>query len=287
MWGVFGNPASGGGRGLQLKNEVIKSLTTRDISFQDLSADNPAAAIQNLQSVFDRGLKGLIVVGGDGTVNMAVQYLAKSEIPLAVIPAGTGNDFARTLGLNLKRPVSNLETYLSERPIWIDLGMVGGRYFTQILSTGFDSLVNERANSIQIIKGRMKYNISIALELLKFQPKSYKFRVDQVSFESKAMLIAVANGKSYGGGMLISPNSRPNDGLLDVMIVGPVSKLEFLKVFPKVYSGEHVNHPAVKFLSGMQVEIESDAIAYADGERIGPLPVKVEMVANALKVWHR
>ncbi len=287
MWGVFANPVSGGGKGLSLKNQVIETLKNRRLDFQDFSAENPIAAKQKLANIPNQTLKGLIVVGGDGTINMAVQFLAKSKIPLGVIPAGTGNDFARTLGLNLKEPISNLEKYLSEDPSLIDLGVVDSHYFTQILSTGFDSLVNERANRIHRIKGRMKYNISIVLELLKFQPKNYAFRIDQVNFESKAMLIAVANGKSYGGGMLVSPNSDPNDGLLDVMIVGPVTKLEFLKVFPKVYRGQHVDHPAVKFISGKQIEIDSNAIAYADGERVGKLPVKVEVVANSLKVWRR
>jgi diacylglycerol kinase (ATP) len=87
--------------------------------------------------------------------------------------------------------------------------------------------------------------------------------------------------------MLISPKSNPQDGILDIMILGPVSKLEFIKVFPKVYRGAHISHPAVKFISGKRVEIKSEAIAYADGERIGPLPVTAEIAEGALKVWSR
>lgn len=287
MWGLFSNPSSGGGRGVDLKNQVIEILNEKKFAYHDYSGDNSITALQNLHTVRDQDLEGLIVIGGDGTINMAVQSLAKSNLPLAVIPAGTGNDFARTLGLNIEDPISNLELCFSTPASMIDLGVARDRYFVQILSTGFDSLVNERANALPLVKGRMKYNISILLELLKFKPKNYRFRVDGVSFESKAMLIAVANGTSYGGGMLISPKSDPQDGILDVMIVGPVSKLEFIKVFPKVYRGRHINHPAVKFLSGKSIEIESEAIAYADGERIGPLPVKVEILEASLKVWRR
>ncbi len=287
MWGLLSNPYSGGGKGQRLKNQVIEILRDKHQDFYDFSGQDQASARENLRLIRESELQGLIVIGGDGTINMAVQSLAKSNLPLAVIPAGTGNDFARTLGLDLKDPIKNLDTYLNSPASVIDVGVVGDRYFVQILSTGFDSLVNERANALPLIKGRMKYNIAIILELLKFQPKKYHFVVDGVSFETKAMLIAVANGNCYGGGMLISPKSNPQDGILDIMILGPVSKLEFIKVFPKVYRGAHISHPAVKFISGKRVEIKSEAIAYADGERIGPLPVTAEIAEGALKVWSR
>lgn len=285
MWGLFSNPFSGGGKGQRLRDQVIVVLKNRNQEFFDFSAQDQTSAEENLCSINKHDLQGLIVIGGDGTINLAVQSLAITKVPLAVIPAGTGNDFARTLGLDLKDPISNLHTYFNSTPSSIDIGVVGDRYFVQILSTGFDSLVNERANALPIIKGRMKYNIAILLELLKFQPITYRFLVDGVSFETKAMLIAVANGTSYGGGMLISPSSNQQDGILDVMIVGPISKFEFIKVFPKVYRGTHISHPAVKFLSGKRVEIASKAIAYADGERVGELPVAVEILPGALKVW--
>ena len=131
----------------------------------------------------------------------------------------------------------------------------------------------------------MKYNIAIALVLSTFRPKNYKFRIDAVDFTTEAMLIAVSNGLSYGGGMKVAPHARIDDGLLDIMILGPVSKVEFLKVFPRVFTGSHINHPAVKILQGKGVEISSDAIAYADGERIGPLPISVTVEPQALLTW--
>jgi diacylglycerol kinase (ATP) len=130
----------------------------------------------------------------------------------------------------------------------------------------------------------MKYNVAIAQVLYTFKPRSYSFRVDEVHLESKAMLIAVSNGKSYGGGMMISPMSDLQDGYLDVMILGPVSRFEFLRVFPKVYSGSHINHPAVKFLKAKSVAISANAVAYADGERVGDLPIEVSIVEKCLRV---
>ena len=159
------------------------------------------------------------------------------------------------------------------------------RFFAEILSTGFDSIVNERANSFKRIKGRMKYNIAILLVLSTFKPKTYRFRIDGITFESKAMLIAVSNGQSYGGGMRITPDASIDDAQFDVMILGPVSRFEFLRVFPKVFSGKHVSHPAVKILKGKEVDIDSDAIAYADGERIGDLPIRARVAPQSLLTW--
>jgi diacylglycerol kinase (ATP) len=218
-------------------------------------------------------------------VHLAVQELANRSIALALIPAGTGNDFARSLNLPLDAPLQLLKTYLATSPIHLDLGQVNDEIFADILSTGFDSVVNERANRMRVIKGRMKYNIAILLELSTFKPKSYEFRVDSVSFTTKAMLIAVSNGISYGGGMKVTPNAELDDGLFDIMVLGPVSKFEFLKVFPKVFSGGHVSHPAVKILRGKEVSITSDAVAYADGERIGNLPIKARVMPKALLTW--
>ncbi|MFM1796720.1 MAG: hypothetical protein RL733_501 [Actinomycetota bacterium] len=287
MWGLLCNPTSGGGRGGKIKVQVVSYLQSKGIAVVDLSGVDVQEATRNLNNAELKQLAGLIVVGGDGLVHLAIQRLASTKVPLLIIPAGTGNDFARTLGLNIERPIENLSLINEVEPAQVDLGQVGQRYFAQILSTGFDSLVNERANQIRFIKGRMKYNVAIIQVLSTFKPRNYHFRIDGVSFESQAMLIAVSNGKSYGGGMLISPMSDIQDGYLDVMILGPVSRLDFLRVFPKVYSGSHIDHPAVKFLKGKNIEITAEAIAYADGERIGDLPIEVSIIEKSLMVYRQ
>ena len=129
------------------------------------------------------------------------------------------------------------------------------------------------------------YNISILLELPLFQPRRYQFQIDGEGFTTEAMLIAIGNGSSYGGGMLVCPGANLHDGSFEVMILEPVSKMEFLRVFPKVFSGAHITHPKVKILHGSSIEMESDAVAYADGERIGPLPIQATTIADALLTW--
>ena len=285
MWLVLSNPTSGGGVGQRYRELTLELLKERSIPFRDITSSSYTAAQEELRGSLNDQIKGVIVVGGDGMVHLAVQELALSKTPLALVPAGTGNDFARTLGLNLEKPLENLKVALLRSPEAVDLGVVNDRFFAEILSTGFDSIVNERANSFKRIKGRMKYNIAILLVLSTFKPKTYRFRIDGITFESKAMLIAVSNGQSYGGGMRITPDASIDDAQFDVMILGPVSRFEFLRVFPKVFTGKHVSHPAVKILKGKEVEIDSDAIAYADGERIGDLPIRARVAPQSLLTW--
>jgi diacylglycerol kinase (ATP) len=131
----------------------------------------------------------------------------------------------------------------------------------------------------------MKYNAAIAIELPRFKPRHYEIFLDDQSISTDAMLIAVSNGRSYGGGMLVCPDANISDGLFDVMILRPVSKVEFLKVFPRVFTGTHISHPAVEVLRSRTVRIESKAVAYADGERIGQLPISAECMRGALRSW--
>jgi len=287
MWLLLINPKSGNGRGDKVGKLVKQELNALGIQYLDVSADSAQESQKNLKSKLkeNQRFEGLFLIGGDGTVNLAVQELVGSGLGIALIPAGTGNDFARTLNLKLKNPEQLISHYLSSRPSLIDVGKVGEKYFVDVLSTGFDSMVNERANAMKRIKGRAKYNISILLVLSTFKPKSYRFSIDGFSFESKAMLIAVSNGICYGGGMKVTPDAKIDDGLFDILILSPVSKFEFLKVFPKVFSGKHTTHPAVKILRGRSVEIDSDAVAYADGERVGPLPVKARVIERGLLTW--
>ena len=287
MWLLLINPNSGNGRGEKVGRIVKEELSALEIQYIDISANSAIQCQENLKNKLtsSQSFEGLFLVGGDGTLNIAIQEIVNTGLGVALIPAGTGNDFARTLNLNLKDPRQLISYYLSNKPALVDVGKVGERYFVDVLSTGFDSMVNERANAMRRIKGRAKYNLSILLVLSTFKPKNYEFSIDGVAFESKAMLIAVSNGISYGGGMKVTPDAKLDDGLFDILILAPVSRFEFLRVFPKVFSGKHITHPAVKISRGKSVEINSDAVAYADGERIGSLPIKASVVERGLLTW--
>lgn len=287
MWALVINPVAGQGKGTTVGTYVAGWLTQRKIPYTLITGPSSTSLADQLGNFLEKSSDcyGVIAVGGDGLLHLVLQKVVPAQVPLALIPAGTGNDFVRTLGWSLDSFDEHLSFVTSTQPTPIDLGLVDGEWFGAILSTGFDSIVNEKANTLSWPKGPMKYNAAIAIELPRFKPRHYEIFLDDQSISTEAMLIAVSNGRSYGGGMLVCPDANISDGLFDVMILRPVSKIEFLKVFPRVFAGTHLSHPAVEVLRSRTVRIESKAVAYADGERIGQLPVTAECIRGALRSW--
>jgi diacylglycerol kinase (ATP) len=242
----------------------------------------------------------VVGIGGDGLVNLCIQEIMKrsnEKCKLLVYPSGTGNDFANCNSQKKFRPEQIIDFDKNQLPHKvIDLGIVSddaghSRYFSQVLSTGFDSLVNARANKFRFIRGRIKYTIATLLVLMRFKPIKYQIKIDKNEVFTDAMLVSVANGRNYGGGMQIVPQAKNDDGLLDLIILKPVSKLELLRVFPKVFKGGHVNHPKVSFYRGKNISISTlkggnsdQHIAYADGEYFFPLPIKISVAERSLTV---
>lgn len=287
MWALVINPVSGQGQGSIIGTYVAGYLNQKSIKFTIVTGNSSVALSDHLKTFIVKNpqCKGVIAVGGDGLLHIVLQAVVPAQIPFTVIPAGTGNDFVRTLGWSLDQIDNQLETVTTSAPTSIDLGLVDGEWFGAILSTGFDSIVNEKANTMQWPKGPMKYNVAIAMELPRFKPRHYEITLDDRTISTEAMLIAVANGRSYGGGMLVCPNANISDAHFDVMVLHPISKLEFMKVFPRVFAGTHVSHPAVEIVRSKNVTIESKAVAYADGERIGQLPISAECIHDAVQTW--
>lgn len=287
MWALVINPVSGQGKGTTVGTYVAGYLNQNKISFTIVTGNSSISLGDHLRTFIDKNpqCEGIIAVGGDGLMHLVVQIAVPAHIPFTLIPAGTGNDFVRTLGWSLASLDEQLLSVTTTQPSSIDLGLVDGEWFGAILSTGFDSVVNEKANSMQWPKGPMKYNAAIAIELPRFKPRHYEITLDDRTLSTEAMLIAVSNGRSYGGGMLVCPNANIHDGLFDVMVLHPISKIEFMKVFPQVFAGTHISHPAVEIVRSRTVSIESKAVAYADGERIGQLPVSAECIHDAALTW--
>ena len=230
-------------------------------------------------------ISGVVAFGGDGFIHEIIQHIVHREIPLGVIPCGTGNDFARSLGVNQLSMTQQMNLIVQSKIRSIDLGRVDERWFAAILSSGFDAVVNDRANQMKWPRGRMRYNIAMIEKIVQLRAHSYRIRLDGDHIDVEATLVTVANGPSYGGGMKVCPDAKLNDGLFDVMVLGKVSRTELLKVFPKVYSGRHVGHPAVTFYRCREIEIIGSGSSFADGEPISSLPLSAECVSNALKVW--
>jgi diacylglycerol kinase (ATP) len=288
MWAIVINPVSGAGRGAELGREVAGYFSKKKLSYQIITANSAVKLRTNLEDFLNNAeinCEGVISVGGDGLAHLVLQLVVPRKIPFAIIAGGTGNDFLRSIGWDLKEVSAQLDAITTKSPTAIDLGLVDSEWFGAILSTGFDSVVNEKANSLKWPKGPMKYNVAIAMELPKFKPLKYQIKLDSQIIDTEAMLIAIGNGNSYGGGMKVCPNADMSDGLFDVMVLRPVSKIEFLRVFPKVFSGKHITHPQVEIYRSSKVSLRADAVAYADGERIGGLPVRAECIAGAGLSW--
>jgi len=289
VWAIVINPTAGGGKGAILGREVAGYFSKHGLAYTVVTATSAKKLRENLAAFLDSpegcACAGVVAVGGDGLAHLVIQLVAPRQVPFTVVPAGTGNDLVRAMGWSLDSFDKQLDFVTTTKPTRIDLGMVDSEWFGAILSTGFDSVVNERANVMRWPKGPMKYNIAIAMELPRFAPLAYTIELDTQSLQVEAMLIAVANGSSYGGGMRVCPDASLTDGLFDVMILHPVSKIEFIKVFPKVFKGAHIDHPQVRIYRSARISISANAIAYADGERIGGLPVRAECMAGAGLSW--
>jgi diacylglycerol kinase (ATP) len=286
------NPTSGLGRGAKLGAAVSAQLRDAGLKVEDVSGPDAARARDNARAAVESGVDALVVVGGDGMVHLGANVVAGTTVPLGIVAAGTGNDISRALALPAHDAAASADVVRRGSARTIDAvrhvpdpGQPDAGWFVGVLGAGFDAKVNERANGWRWPKGRMRYNLAIARELPVFKPLPYVLELDGEQITAEAMLVAVGNGPSYGGGMQVTPDAELDDGLLDVMIVDKISIPEFLKVFPKVYSGAHKDHPAVTIRRAKRVRLETPGlVSYADGERYAALPMTCEVVPGALRV---
>lgn len=289
---LIANPLAGKGAAVARAHEAARSLVARGlpahVAVPASAQDAKVLAAEAVQA----GARAVVACGGDGTMHAIVQSVAGSQIPFAVLPGGTGDDNARQLGTPMAVEAwaeAASVALVTDRLRWIDLGRAStadvSAWFMGVMSTGFDSCVNERANRMRWPRGRAKYLVGIVAELGAFTPLPYRVSIDGVEHHQDGMLVCVGNGASYGGGMLVCPQAQMDDGILDLTWLARVPKTTFLRVLPRVFSGSHVHHPAVQVLRGTTIRIEAPGqVAYADGERLGPVPVDVSIVPRALRV---
>jgi diacylglycerol kinase (ATP) len=297
---VLANPTAAGGRHRGLLPAVMDRLGAGGRDVRLLDADSGPGAETACRDAVAEGVGALIAVGGDGTVHRALQAVAGKPVAFGVVPAGTGNDFAAELGLP-DRPLTAAdalaEALRSGATRRVDLARMTGewpgaprepRWFGAVLAAGFDAIVNERANGMRFPRGSVKYDLAILIELARLRPRRYTLRLDGEPLQLDAVLVAVGNGARYGGGMRICPTADVTDGLLDVVVGGPLSRLEFVRIKPHVYRGTHVEHPKIRTFRARTVGLDAEGITgYADGERALPLPVTIECVPGALRALAR
>ena len=279
------NPSSGRGSGIRTAAIALPRLKEAGFHVRSLMGRDADEALDIAQRSVTEGVESLVVVGGDGMVHLAVQALAGSETSLGIIPAGTGNDVARYLDLPRSDPQTAADVVVGSRTRRIDLARVGAQYFVTVMAAGFDSKVNERANAMAWPRGQMRYNIATLAELRVFEPLPYTLELDGAARKVEAMLVAVGNGPSFGGGLRITHGASIDDGWLDVVIIKTMSKLDLVRTYPKLFKGGHTRHPQYEHHRVRSVTVAAPGIlAYADGERLGALPLTVDVAPQALKV---
>ncbi|MFD1543047.1 YegS/Rv2252/BmrU family lipid kinase [Nonomuraea guangzhouensis] len=284
------NPAARGGRAVRLLGPVARRLRAGGADVSVIVGDSAPDALERACAAVAERPDALVAFGGDGLVHLAVQAVVGTDVPLGIIPAGTGNDIATALGVPRKDPMAAARVVLRGRSRLVDAARIqagqADEVFAGVVCCGFDSRVNERANGLSWPPGMAKYLLATFQELRRFRPIPFRITLDDDEpIEREAMLVAVGNTSSYGAGMRVCPDAQPDDGLLDVMILSALSKAEFVRVFPSVYRGVHVAHEAVSVRRVRRVVLEApDVVAYADGERIGPVPVTCEIQPGALRV---
>ncbi len=280
------NPTAGRGKLAGSADAVAGRLAGGGYAVTRMAGRDAAESGDLARSVVADGYDALVVMGGDGMVHLALQAVMASQTTLGVVATGTGNDVARALGIAPGKPLQSADVVVAGRTRRIDVARVGTTFYATVLAAGFDSLVNERANAMGWPKGQMRYNLATLAELRVFRPIDYTLQLDGSSLACQAMLVAVGNAPSYGGGLRMCEGARVDDGLLDVVIIKPISKLELVKVYPRLFKGTHVTHPAYLRHRVRTVTVSARGIiAYADGERLGPLPVTIEAVPSAISVF--
>ncbi len=294
------NPAAGRGRGARFAPEAMRRLQERGLAVETLQATSATDLRRLLPEVLAVPPAALVVCGGDGTVALALDELVATRVPLGIVPAGTGNDTARTLGLpggaraaadvvadGLHDPARGMRVVDTG-----ELTCAGGerRRFLSVVCTGFDALVNERANRVGWPTGRARYLRAVAEELRLLRAVPYRVVYDaglatEHRVERTGLMVSVGNGPSYGGGMLICPGARLDDGRLSTTFVSELPRLVFLRVLPGVFRGTHVRREEILTDSAATVRVEAPGrLAYADGERAGRLPVTVRVDPASLRV---
>jgi diacylglycerol kinase (ATP) len=285
------NPVSGHGAALRAAQTAIARLQHRGVEVVEIIGDDAQDARYLAAAALERGTDALMVTGGDGVVSNALQVLAGTDVPLGIIPAGTGNDHAREFGIPTKDPEAAADIVVDGWTETVDLGRIRDsegvdKWFGTVAAAGFDSLVTDRANRMSWPHGRLRYYIAMLAELSQLRMLPFRLVLDgSQEIDADITLAAFGNTRSYGGGLLICPHADPTDGLLDITMAHSASRTKLIRLFPTVMKGTHVELDEVSTARAKMIQVECPGInVYADGDFACALPAEISAVPAALQI---
>jgi diacylglycerol kinase (ATP) len=285
------NPLSGHGTAVHVAQTAIARLHARGVEVNEIIGDDAEDARHLAAAAIERGTDALVATGGDGVISNALQVLAGTDIPLGIIPAGTGNDHAREFGIPTKDPEAAADIVVDGWTQTIDLGRIRDtkgvdKWFGTVAATGFDSLVTDRANRMSWPHGRLRYYAAMLAELSQLRMLPFRLVLDGTKeIDADITLAAFGNTRSYGGGLLICPNADYTDGLLDITMAHTASRTKLVRLFPTVIKGTHVELDEVTTARATTIHVECPGInVYADGDFACPLPAELSAVPGALQI---
>jgi diacylglycerol kinase (ATP) len=286
------NPTAGRGRAARALPAVQDRLRASGADLRVVPSTDYAHARDAMTGAVAGGVDVLAVMGGDGMMhlglNACADQTAASPTLLGLIPGGTGNDLCRGVGLDPDDPLAAAAVVADGSRRDLDLIRVAGRYVGAVLATGFDALVNRRANRMPFPRGASRYPLAALAELRVFSPLRYRLVLDGAVRELEAMLVAVGNTTTYGGGMRICPRADATDGWLDVTVIHPVDRLTLLRLLPQMNSGRFARHPCVEQLRARVVRVDGETsrgerlLTFGDGEQVGDGPVDAVVAPEVL-----
>lgn len=259
------NPARRQGRRRHADTEVRAAIKQQGHEVVELRPDSAESVADTVAEARDDGMARLVIAGGDGLIHRALPAIARTDVTVGIVGVGTGNDFARGLGLPAKLAPAVAAALAEPAPVDL-IEADNDRLAASVVTGGFSGRVTERANGLRFPPGRQRYTVATLLELGRLRPVPLRLTVDGETYEEPTTLFAVANSRFFGGGMAICPEADPTDALLDVTVIGAISALVLARMLPTVFSGRHVNHPAVTTFRGSRVELSTEAGLWADGE---------------------
>ena len=279
------NPAAAGGKALAAVEPARAELQRLGADFRVVETSSGEHAKHEAKGAAEKG-ETPVAIGGDGLVGTLAGAIAGSEAELAIVPAGRGNDYARVLGIPTGPAEAARLAHEGESKRF-DVGDVDGKSFVGIASVGFDSDANRIANEAKLVRGNLVYAYAALKALAKWKPAHFEVTIDGERHENTGFTVGVCNSKAYGGGMKAAPQAVLDDGELDVMFCGEMTKWHFLHTFlPKLFKGTHLEEPSITTFKGRTIEVRADRpfVMYADGDPLAELPATVRVSPRALRV---